>query len=123
MNNLYKEISAYLLNDNQLNRAIRNICDEIAKPVIALIKHSNYKDPTPEDEAYFLYALEFIMMLGWIDDDYEEELEHHEHAKRLFQIERLKELVSCCELRIKEIEEYDNEQRAERKADAKTVTK
>lgn len=119
MNNLFKEVSAYLLNDNQIDRAINTISIEIAKPLITRFEQEKegkfgIRGINPECEAYFRFALQFIMLLGWVDDDYEPEFEGLQKLERAQQKAMLKDLIDCCELRIKEVEEMDNERQAEK---------
>ena len=54
------------------------------------------------------------MLLGWVDDDYEPEFEGLQKLERAQQKAMLKDLIDCCELRIKEVEEMDNERQAEK---------
>lgn len=66
MNNLEKEVSAYLLNDTQFERAVNTLLLEILKPVKRAIEQQNWnggddwEELNPEIYARWLFILDLL---------------------------------------------------------------
>lgn len=111
MNNLQKEVSSYLLNDNQVERAINTLLIEILKPVERAIEQQNWNsgadgeklDPKIHARSLFIFIL--LRQMNGLGIMSTEGIDDEEALKELKELrEYLEEVKLQAEEQIKEVD-------------------